>query len=248
MDSWLMSFRLAYLRSIANSWDSGNYKSILLGADNILDANEKFIKNGFVDYFKNLRNVNIKIKLIKQEDEGKKTKWEPMETAGWIGLNDKFIINIPKKPETKDQSGKLAEYYQLFPTLLGTQESKEECDQHQGRVASELPQDLGTNPGPFLELGGVTLRAIALAWKDDHFCKELTNPSENDATPVLSKYLGYNNPWNFSIQFVETPETDYKKIVNTIELNYPESPDVNFRAIALTSYNNTGPAYPFTCG
>ena len=36
--------------------------------------------------------------------------------------------------------------------------------------------------------------------------------------------------------------------VNGIRLNYPTAPvEVELRPIALTSYNNTGPAYPFTC-
>ncbi len=36
---------------------------------------------------------------------------------------------------------------------------------------------------------------------------------------------------------------------NTIYMSYPKNPgdDMSLRAIALTSYNSSGPQYPFTC-
>jgi len=79
---------------------------------------------------------------------------------------------------------------------------------------------------------------------------------------VLSQWLGYNNPFNFKILFTTNSaftwdatkcewnqkNADGTAIKNAIRLNYPTAPvEENMRAIALTSYNNTGDPYPFTC-
>jgi len=106
------------------------------------------------------------------------------------------------------------------------------------------------------------LRAIALAWHDTTFYKQLVDASP-DASPVLSQWLGYNNPFNFQVRFIPTPQFTWdattsswnglssdsaSRVKNVIVLNYPNAPsDEGLRPIALTSYNNTGPAYPFTC-
>lgn len=237
----LMSFRLAYLRAIAESWKDPFFKEKLLNADDI----QEILQNApysFVSPWK-----QVKIRLVDDSN----TVWEPVETAGWVGANDSFVISIPGKPHQKDQQVQaLAAYYQIFPDLFGTQQTVSSGPV----IEAALPVDLGTSPEPFLEFGGVTLRALALAWENERFLIELTDPSLIDATPVLSKYLGYNNPWNFNIRFISTDfgwdGKNWTKIPkNVVELHYPRKPaEERFQPIALTSYNNTGPAYPFTCG
>ena len=79
---------------------------------------------------------------------------------------------------------------------------------------------------------------------------------------MLSQWLGYNNPFNFFLRFSTNSalswdsakgqwnlnNADGSLIKNAIVLNYPNPPEENkLWPIALTSYNNTGSAYPFTC-
>lgn len=126
-----------------------------------------------------------------------------------------------------------------------------------------LPTDLGIpgcGPDSMPAFGGLVLRAIALAWTDPNFKEALLYPPSGDASAVLSQWLGYNSPFNFKIKFVTNPglnwdgekwnldDSNGKPIKNRIVLNYPNAPkDKALQPIALTSYNNTGPAYPFTC-
>jgi ribosomally synthesized peptide (two-chain TOMM family) len=254
MDNFLMDLRLAYLRAIADAWKdtTDTIKNTLI------DSNTDLI-----DYLKKnyglhspWESITLQLfEFFEDENENQKPEWKPMETAGWVGPNDRFIIHIPGKPDDPNQQVQaLAAYYQLFPTLFG----------YKKLIGAGQPEDLGVDQKPFLEFGGVTLRAIALSWLDDDFLNELTHPTLADATPVLSRYLGYTNPWNFRIKFkvhpdfvwlAETPENkipmwkDAQIPKNIIQLHYPTRPaESKFWPIALTSYNNTGPAYPFSCG
>mgnify|MGYP006185322957 CR=1 FL=1 len=69
--------------------------------------------------------------------------------------------------------------------------------------------------------------------------------------------------FNFQVRFIPTPRFTWDaaqqqwngmtgdeatRVKNAIVLNYPVAPDdQGIHPIALTAYNNTGPAYPFTC-
>lgn len=266
MENWLMGFRLSYLRAIALSWKEDPakpkefpFKKRLLEAEDLLTSDDPEI----AELFGSLPKVQATISL--RENLKNPTEWEPMEAAGWIGENDTFEIMLPALPSknVQDQALALASYYNLFPTLLGNlvsnapqRQSLEAETSTTKSVTAVLAQDLGVDPGPFLEFGGVTLRAIAVAWKSKQIMKELLHAGD-DATPVLSRYLGYNNPWNFNIRFKHDDRFTWNSEQmcwdnvpkNKIELYYPQRPDdERYHAIALTSYNNTGPAYPFTCG
>ncbi len=108
-------------------------------------------------------------------------------------------------------------------------------------------------------LGGVTLQVIALAWRDPNFAYNIIRTA--DASAQLSVYFGYNNPFNYFIRFeldesfVWTPATETALghwpdpiPKNIVVLNFPKKPPEGVDLpIALTQYNNTGPAYPFTC-
>ena len=234
-----MKLRLAYLSAIADSWANDEIRDKLVNANDILP-----ILNSDYRFDSPWKCVELHI----VDDEDQKTEWKPAETAGWIGANDEFILNVPNIPEQNQQVQALTAYYEIFPTLFGSQKTKDPEDKH------PLPTELGANAGPFLEFGGVNLRAIALAWKNQKFLKELTLEGQKDASPVLSKYLGYRSPWNFSLRYKNISDFKWNGKSwdgipkNIIKLHYPRKPeDEQIRPIALTSYNNTGPAYPFSC-
>jgi ribosomally synthesized peptide (two-chain TOMM family) len=242
----LMRLRLAYLRLIAESWGNDELRRQITKGTDIFPFLEKY---GFISPWK-----HIELHLV---DDGLwPTEWVPEETSGWIGSDDSFFINIPDKPSDEKQPVKaLASYYQIFPTLFGLSYEKRNSS-----LDGALPLNLGVDSESFLEFGSVTLRAIALAWENDGFKTELTK--QEGAKPALSRWLGYTAPWNFNIRFnvsnhfiwngktenANDPAMWTGIPKNIITLHYPVKPsDEKFHAIALTSYNNTGPAYPFSC-
>lgn len=248
----LLGFRLAYLRAIALSWRDPAFQKELLA---LPDIQPILAKNfGLQSCWPGL---NISLSL--NPDKSRQTQWIPELTGGWIGRDDAFVITLPQAPKS-DAAQALAAYYQQFPVFMGPAIDCLAVDP----AAGALPTGLGIpggGQGSLLAFGGVVLRAIALAWKSDQFLHELTR-AQTDATPVLSQWLGYNNPFNFELHFVRNPaftwdlpsqgwnlrEPGGAPIKNGIVLNYPVAPaDESMRPIALTSYNNTGSAYPFTC-
>jgi ribosomally synthesized peptide (two-chain TOMM family) len=123
-------------------------------------------------------------------------------TGGWIGRDDKFIITLPQNPGDRAADA-LADYYQTFPDFMGV---PAQWPEHGSPVdvAGALPTGLGIpggGPRSLLAFGGVVLRAIALSWQSPKFLAELTDETREDAAPVLGEWLGYNNPFNFLLQF-----------------------------------------------
>jgi len=241
----LIDFRLVYMRLLAESWVDESFKTKLLQAEDIM---ELLRADSSKPYYYDSPWEYIKVKLIASDY----IKWLPMETAGWISPDDYFIINIPSRPDHDQRVQALAAYYQHFPTFLG--KTKQRKDGHNESFNSAIA-DLGIDPTPFLEFGGITLRTIALAWHNPGFLGELTMAGK-DATPVLSKYFGFNNTWNFNLQFVEASKFKWEEKnqewenipQNIVMMHYPPKPEEEiYWPIALTAYNNTGPAYPFTC-
>lgn len=254
----LLGFRLAYLRAIAKSWYEPEYRDHLLAQKDIQPQLAK-------DFGLQTIWPWLDVALERSDDPKDLTLWKPELTAGWIGLDDGFEIVFPQAPADHAAEA-LASYYQLFPTLMGaTADVPAEDAPEPHMVGGALPTGLGIpggDPGSLLAFGGVVLRAIALAWKSQVFRDELLNPACTDAAPLLSQWLGYNNPFNFSIRFKTDPAltwdadkgawnqytADGQRIKNRIVLNYPNAPEAkDFWPISLTSYNNTGSAYPFTC-
>lgn len=253
----LLEFRLAYLRAIAKSWYEPEYRDRLLAQTDI----QTLLAEDF-----GLKTLWpwLDVALERSSDPKDRTLWKPELTGGWIGLDDAFEIVFPEAPADRAAEA-LASYYQLFPTLMGA--TVDVCAEpvQPGMVGGALPTGLGIpggDPGSLLAFGGVVLRAIALAWQSKEFRDELLNPDCADAAPVLSQWLGYNNPFNFSLRFKAHPALTWdaakgawnqhdasgQPIKNRIVLNYPNAPEAqDFWPISLTSYNNTGSAYPFTC-
>ncbi|AVS70590.1 hypothetical protein C8247_09235 [Paracidovorax avenae] len=254
----LLEFRLAYLRAIAKSWYETDYRDRLLAQKDIQPQLAK-------DFGLKTIWPWLDVSLERSDNPLDQTLWKPELTAGWIGLDDAFEIVFPEAPSDRAAEA-LASYYQLFPTLMGaTADISNEEHVPPGIVGGALPTGLGIpggDPGSLLAFGGVVLRAIALAWQSKEFRDELLNPECSDAAGLLSQWLGYNNPFNFSIRFTPNKaltwdagkghwnqlNPDGSKIKNRIVLNYPNAPEArDFWPISLTSYNNTGSAYPFTC-
>lgn len=253
----LLEFRLAYLRAIARSWDDPAYQEELLAQKDIQPILHR-------DFGLNTWWPNLDIVLNRSADPAEQTEWKPELTAGWIGMDDGFSVVLPQAPKAKATEA-LAAYYQMFPDFMGSVTTFD--DGATSVLRGALPTSLGIPSGgtdSLLAFGGVVLRAVTLAWQSPEFLKQLTRSGETDtdAAPVLSQWLGYNNPFNFQVRF-ETEQAftwdaargewnlqraDGTAIKNGIVLNYPVAPaEQDLWAIALTSYNNTGDAYPFTC-
>lgn len=270
MQENILDYRISYLKAIAIAWRDPKFKALLLESNNILDLLQNYTdrngNNPFNQYTNPWTNLTITV------SERLALKWSPQLTAGWIGSDDLIEIYLPQKPADDNLCAEaLAQYYYNFPDFLGPLKG-ENGDQTgaqttQASVTGALPTQLGIGDDEFTDFGALMLRAIALSWvKKSPFLDELLAASGNpnhpgedehsDATPVLSKYFGYNNPWNFKLRFRLAPNFTYnaesskwENIPNNhIYLWYPEAPaDIDFRPTALTVYNNDGPAYPFTC-
>lgn len=249
----LMGFRLAHLRIIAKAWVDEAFRDKFTKPDAEGNGPDLLDVNNYTDYpdlysmIANLHMGNVEVQMVDYEKEP--TEWNTQSSTGWVGSNDTFIINLPNNPK-KDQVEALTAYYQIFPTLFGVTVDSGTV------VRGPLPQDLGVDSNPFLEFGGVTLRALALAWENKEFLKELSDETLEDATPVLSRWLGYNNPWNFKLkfQFGTGFKWDAKNKMwtnppkNVVKLHYPRKPkDSGSQPIALATYNESGPQYPFSC-
>ena len=253
----LLEFRLAYLRAIARSWQDDAYRRELLDQEDIQPLLHR-------DFGLPTLWPLLDIGLYLNSDPAQRAEWKPMLTAGWIGPDDAFVIVLPQSPASNAAEA-LAAYYQLFPNFMGPADAYEKPVDPVGPPQGALPTGLGIPGGgadSMLAFGGVILRAIALAWRSPEFFGDLTRDPSGDKAPILSQWLGYNNPFNFQIRIVTNPQltwdatlgawnqknTDGSAIKNAIQLNYPQAPvEEGMRAIALTSYNNTGSAYPFTC-
>jgi ribosomally synthesized peptide (two-chain TOMM family) len=191
----LLAFRLAYLRAIARSWQDDAYRRDLLGQRDIQPMLHR-------DFGLATLWPQVDVSLCLSDDPGQRAEWKPVLTSGWIGPDDAFVIVLPQAPQTH-ASEALAAYYQLFPNFMGVSASFEE-QQGGGMLRGALPTGLGIpggGPDSLLAFGGVVLRAIALAWQSPEFHEALTRNDGADKAPVLSQWLGYNNPFNFKVRF-----------------------------------------------
>lgn len=261
----ILEFRIAHLKALSLCWRDANFKKEFLAQDNILDFFETHssLFNGYKNPFKHLT-----IKVSTEE----RVKWDPKWTAGWVGHNDNITIVLPTAPKNKAlHASALFDYYSLFPNFLGPLKTGpghvEACSP--SMLNGPIPLELGIGDDEITDFGALMLRVISLFWSDDEeFKHELITASKNgNASPILSKYFGYNNPWNFDLRFEKAPENTFEYHItevevaghkvetgnwkfiqnNTINLWYPEPTEVEFQPTALTEYNNDGPAYPFTC-
>jgi hypothetical protein len=123
MINQLMKFRLAYLRAIATAWnDDGSekgFKKKFIETEDLLESNDPEITALFGD----IELGNVSIRII--DNPRSPAEWHPRKTAGWIGPDDYYIINLPAKPHIDEQAQALAAFYELFPTSFGRYEKEE---------------------------------------------------------------------------------------------------------------------------
>ncbi len=202
----------------------------------------------------------LDISLFQDPNPDMRAAWKPMLTSGWVGPDDSFVISAAAGTVSQATEA-LAAYYQLFPDFMGPAACLRKAARRRWGRCPPASAFLAATAS-LLAFGGVVLRAVALAWQSPEFLFDLTRDPDADKAPVLSQWLGYNNPFNFKILFTTNSAFTWDAakgewnlegangslIKNGIRLNYPTAPvEVELRPIALTSYNNTGPAYPFTC-
>jgi len=236
--------RSAYLRAIARAWRDPEYAGKLFRAS-------KQEKNGALALLEKDFNLQFPFDVKFAIDDRHPPRWDPLQTRGWIGYADDFLIHLPKAPGSPEyRASALARYYQEFPTFLGRPKET--------MRAAEAPDEFG-------EFGGITLRALALAWNDEKFAQLLYRAE--DARALIQDYFDYIVPWNFKLRFQEHAGSDEhwlneersdeywaKFPISEITVHLPSKPDspgpedVRMEPIALAAYNDTGPQYPFTCG
>ncbi|HEY1690564.1 MAG TPA: BMA_0021/BMA_0022 family TOMM bacteriocin [Polyangiaceae bacterium] len=253
----LMQFRTVHLRAVARSWSDPAFKSRLV-ADPKGTLKSEF---GF--------DFPWPFLDLKFGTNG--PHWDPQNTGGWFGTSapatstassitlilpvDASRITVTSSASSSGTSGPftpadrakaLSDYYQQRPTLFGAKPAPTG-----GVIMPQQSFELGLGSWKdFLEFGGVTLRAIALAWARPEFATQV----QDDALAALQAWLGYTCPWNLRIVVATQAFTwardrgEWTNLPNNVlEVDLPETPKVDFQPVALTAYNNTGSAYPFTC-
>ena len=160
--------------------------------------------------------------------------WNPNAPSQWLGLQDKFTVWLPDKPESiQDHAEILAHYLQEFPSMLGS-------------ASVSAPPD-------FAAFGVITGRLIALAWTNSVFFDSLVNPESADTVAVIQISMDYIFPWNSRMEFKRRPQMDssnWRSFPRTrVTLYIPRAPqEAEVHPVALAAYNGTGDQYPFSCG
>lgn len=251
----LVDFRTTYLRAIAQAWvDPAFLRELTTPGGGAKALSDHF---GYCWPWGEL--------TLTFRENG--AEWKPAETGGWYGgLRDAIVVKAPLSParvknlQPDYHTRAIAAYYQQRPTFLGPNGPSDSSGPSgpSGAEGYVHPLNLQAyDPGlgswdSFLQLGAATFRALALAWHDEVFRAELCENGER----ALEGWLGYNSPWNFKIQFKDSSadcvwhpaEEKWTLVANELMLWLPRPPaDGGIHPIALTAYNNTGEAYPFTC-
>lgn len=240
----LVDFRTTYLRAIAQAWVDPAFLSELTRKGQGAQA----LKAHF-DYEWPWGELALTFRK-------NGAKWKPAATGGWYGsLRDAIVVNAPLTPARvkgllpEYHTRAIAAYYQQRPTFLGPNGKPE----RQGPSLNLQAYDPGLGSwDSFLHLGAATFRAVALAWHDEAFRSDLCG----NAVRALEGWLGYNSPWNFKVRFRDSSDQctwdadseTWTLVPNELMLWLPRPPPRgDIHPIALTAYNNTGDAYPFTC-
>ncbi|MCL1123957.1 BMA_0021/BMA_0022 family TOMM bacteriocin [Shewanella surugensis] len=291
MSNTILSFKTAYLSAVAKSWVDKNFEEDFHreGENNLLTFLEEHSGSPkqFINPWKNLTINFLKDKKSGTNFLEDGLHWDPIKTGRWVGDDDRLTIYLPRDPEDPllknnnvpnmidNRVEALAKYNFIFPTFMGKIKSNfemllNEKNQHEFiklLIENEVPipsiLTMGVADFDLLDFSATVLRAISLYWEDDTFKTSIINVDDNysDKTPILSKWFGYNNPWNFIINFkkcdsfylLKANEAQYP--ANVISLGKPKKPhnpngnqnDKAVLPIALAAYNDDGNSYPFTC-
>ena len=259
----LMAFRLAYLRAIAAYWrDEDEFKAKLKEVEAGNKTNHQKVLEAFCPGYNWVWNVD----LCLEPDAG--IEWGVGGNAGWSGPPNEITIYLPLSPRAEHTAEAFAAYYSRFPTFFGDgspEPSRIVAAAGAGGVIGPLPLGMG-GLQQFLEFGAVVARAIALCWQEEHADSDqpIRDALLEDGNIGLMHYLGYGLPWNMKLYFKPAPaDCSYEPgngsqvgrwqrlPPNGLKLHLPDRPEnleASSLAVALAAYNNTGDAYPLTCG
>ncbi|MCE2029020.1 BMA_0021/BMA_0022 family TOMM bacteriocin [Sessilibacter corallicola] len=256
----MMQLRLAYLFCLTKSWENSDegrmFRDHLTSGKDLFPFFQSKVPGFSVNW------THLEFSVTRSEQSNNHVLWNPELVQGWVGPMDHMELTLPAKPniEPNQLAHALAQYYLLFPTPFGPTQEIEEDDSDV--MMEALPTDLGESPESILDFGGVILRAVSVGWSHPEFFEELIKASNEtgNATPILTKYLGWQNPFNFQLRFKISSDFTYtptdspnklgwKNIPTTkIGVWYPEPPtEAEIQPIALTAYNEDGPGYPMSC-
>lgn len=274
MSNSILSFKTAYLQAVAKSWEDEVFAKEFheKGEENILTFLEQH-SGSPKDFISPWENLVINF----LDDESHTLYWDPIQTGRWVGNDDRLTIFLPEDPGLDNRVEGLAQYNFIFPSFMGKVKSdmqllfndKEQIEFIDYLVSKgiKIPTilTLGETDMDLLSFSAVMLRTIALYWDDPSFKEEILNADgdHSDKAPVLSKFFGFSNPWNFAINFKECKtfilnkddDSEFDYPANVISLGKPRKPQVpegvkgaqGIYPIALAAYNDDGKSYPFTC-
>jgi len=254
----LLDFRVAYLRAVAHSWQDSEYKKNMLKAENLLD----FLESSKLP---NLFYCNPWPLLTIQISESQTLDWQPLLRQGWIGPNDYIEFTLPDRPSVTDDelAEALTAYYFWFPSILGRQSTSHDplsIREDARRNGSGQDYDIGIGGTTFENMAAFMLNVVELSWSNDVFKDELL-AADDDASGILSKYFGVNNPLNFNMKFRKDNDGVFKYIAKeqkwivdedkqpvVVHIWYPQKPEETAqRSMAIAAYNTNGAEYPFSC-
>jgi ribosomally synthesized peptide (two-chain TOMM family) len=139
---------------------------------------------------------------------------------------------------------------------------KEMPEQQPPQGIGDLPRGIDHTPEYFALARRwqiIWLRAIAKAWAEEDFKREL----KEDARAALCKHFNYKLNPELDLTIKDASEVDPKNTPcynpdaedpweglphHKLELVLPPAPPVEDRAIALADYGDTGRTYPMTSG
>ncbi len=137
-----------------------------------------------------------------------------------------------------------------------------------------LYTNLGDDMGNFSALSAVLIRAMAMMSSGGEIAEELreklitqgdipeqAGQTSGKALQAMELFMGYRYPWSINITIKEDVNAKWKKkkrkkmwqnlTPDKLILGVPHKPgeekNLDIEPIALTTYNQTGPQYPFTC-
>lgn len=231
--------RAAYLRAIAEAWRDPHFVDVLVRES---ESNPR----GVLAFLEKRYNFSFPFDVAFKISDKKRPQYRPIDTNGWWGFGDEFVLYLPKRPkDLVEGASVLGRYCAEFPSLLGAGSG----------AGVEAPAD-------FANFGVVTARLLALTWHNESFSESLFGT--NDARQLIQDTMNWIVPWNFLIKFFQAPgdtnDSDeywnaFPRSVITVHLPHKPihqmdnrgNPDYTMEPLALAAYNGTGAQYPFTC-
>lgn len=222
---------------------------------------------GLLDYFGYECPWDLDIEL--SLDHKRRADWKPEVTAGWYDGMDNMILYLPDLPK-KEKSESLAAYYHLRPHLFRIPIFGGE---HQS-LHTDLGDDMGDFSAlsavliramAMMSSDGEVAKKLREKLITQGGIPEQTGQTSGKALQAMEFFMGYRYPWSINIIIKEDVNARWEKekkkktkkktwqdlTPDKLILGVPNKPGeekhLDIEPIALTTYNQTGPQYPFTC-